>query len=72
MLLQTPVEIMLSTKTQMHINNLVLVHWKFPVSGEPLELISKLAVEQIGEKQAKPTAIPSTCIQRTERTTREK
>lgn len=50
--------------TNIHSNNVFLVDCKFAISGEPLELRSKLAVEQIGAKQAKPTAIPSTCIQR--------
>ena len=36
--------------TNVRSNNLVLVVWKFAISGEPTELRSKLAVEQIGAK----------------------
>lgn len=45
----------------LHSHNLLFVDWKFATSGEPLELRSNLAVQQIGAKQAKPIAIPSMC-----------
>lgn len=59
-LLQTPVEIMLSTKTKMcNSLDVVFVDWEFATRGEPLELRINLAVQQIGAKWAKLTAIPS-------------
>lgn len=44
--------------TNVHSHNLFLVDWKFATSGELLKLRINLAVQQIGAKWAKPTAIP--------------
>lgn len=42
-----------------HSHDLVFVDWEFATSGEPPELRINFAVQQIGAKWARPTAIPS-------------